>query len=398
MHYKDEEHIFFIGKLIAKEIQGFVLNEEEKELLNRWIEESVENDATYKRCYDNQLQNFAFTQLETIDNVDAFRRVKNQAHSSSKKIQKIKLFRLLKYSGAAIIVFALGILLYLQPAVNRQFDEVAVDYDPATYKASVVLSDGRTFDLKGRDTLVVNAQGVHDGQGNRLGEIKQASYATVVTPRGGLYNITLPDGTKVRLNAASSLQYPTHWDKDSREVVLQGEAYFEVVSKPQQPFIVHTSGQSVEVLGTHFNVSAHLNESIIKTTLLEGSVRVVDNKEAKHIMLQPGEQGVFNGQSLTKQHVDITQELAWLYGKFNFDGKNIQQVVDELSRWYDVDISFEGSIPDVEFFGGTFRDVKMSTILDVLKTYGVSHQMISERRLVLFSNHQEEKGGTVLRR
>lgn len=398
MYYNEDEKAVYIGSLISKEIQGFALEKEEKRFLCSWIEESKENEETYKRCYDSTPQQEVYARLEAIDTIAALRLVKSQIkiHRNKNNNQKIRTFRILKYSAVAAVLLVFGVLVYTTKFNQKIIEDtiIALDYEPAKYKASVVLSDGRTFDLKNNDTLIINPYGIQDGQGNSLGENLQATYATVVTPRGGLYNITLPDGTHVRLNAESSLEYPIRWQKDKREVTLKGEGFFEVVHQQEQPFIVHTLGQSVEVLGTHFNVCAYSADTITKTTLLEGSVQVIANKGGQNLKLQPGEQSVLIGQSIAKHNVNVTQELAWLYGKFNFDGKNIYQVIDELSRWYDVDISYEGEMPNVEFFGGAYRDVKISTILNILKTYGVDSKEVSSGSFVL-SYKADEKGGSM---
>lgn len=322
----------------------------------------------------------------------------------------------MRIAAAAVILLTFsigGYYFYLkQHKNNYSLASLDSDVQPGGSRATLKWADGRIVDLSTtQEGIVIGQNEIHYIDGSSIlpnegmhpmesGKDPISGEKLVLsTPRGGEYQVTLPDGTKVWLNAASTLTYPVQFTGQERRVELEGEAYFEVVSRPEQPFIVNTKKQSVEVLGTHFNISAYKSDVVTKTTLLEGSVRVVSNRNQQKINLLPNEQSVLEGQMLAKHTVDVTQELAWFYGKFNFDNKSLQQVIDELSRWYDVDISFQGDMPDVEFFGGTFRYTKMSTILRILKSYGIDYRVIGDRRLVLYSSrHANGEGGTDARK
>jgi ferric-dicitrate binding protein FerR (iron transport regulator) len=204
-------------------------------------------------------------------------------------------------------------------------------------------------------------------------------YNTVSTPRGGQYQVVLADGSKVWLNAASSLRFPTSFTGNAREVTLTGEGYFEVTHDDAKPFKVLANGVEIKVLGTHFNINAYKDEPTIKTTLLEGSVKVGIGAASKTI--RPGEQAQIESHDnslnpkIMVQPVDVDATVAWKNGRFIFHGNNILSVMRQLARWYDVEVSYEGNVTDEEFVGviNRSRYENISEILDMLeKTRTVS--------------------------
>jgi len=201
-------------------------------------------------------------------------------------------------------------------------------------------------------------------------------YNTISTPRGGQYQVVLADGSKVWLNAASSLRFPTSFTGNERDVTLTGEGYFEVTHDVAKPFKVSVNGAEIEVLGTHFNINAYDDEATIKTTLLEGSVKVGKGSASK--MIRPGEQAQIENHGNSKimvQAVDVDAAVAWKNGRFIFHGNNIQSVMRQLARWYDVDVSYQGNVTDEEFVGvlNRSRYENISQILEMLeKTRTVS--------------------------
>jgi len=197
-------------------------------------------------------------------------------------------------------------------------------------------------------------------------------YNTLTTPRGNQYQIVLPDGSKVWLNAASSITYPTSFTDAERRITMTGEAYFEVAKKERDagggtgrvPFIVVVDGTEVEVLGTHFNINAYKEEPALLTTLLEGSVKV--SAHGHQQLIRPGEQTVVtpSGTGIgLKKDVDLDEVVAWKNGYFQFDHADIQTIMRQIARWYDVEISFEGKVPERKFGGDISRDLKLSEVL-----------------------------------
>ena len=204
-------------------------------------------------------------------------------------------------------------------------------------------------------------------------------YNTISTPRGGQYQVVLADGSKVWLNAASSLRFPTSFTGNNREVTLTGEGYFEVTHDDAKPFKVLANGVEIKVLGTHFNINAYDDEATIKTTLLEGSVKVEKGAASKTI--RPGEQAQIESHDnslnpkIMVQSVDVDAAVAWKNGRFIFHGNNIQSVMRQLARWYNVEVSYQGNVTDEEFVGviNRSRYENISQILEMLeKTRTVS--------------------------
>lgn len=194
-------------------------------------------------------------------------------------------------------------------------------------------------------------------------------YNTITTPRGGQYKLTLADGTHVWLNAASSLQYPAAFSGKERRVVLSGEGYFEVAKNASMPFHVQVSAMDVEVLGTHFNINSYTNEGAIRTTLLEGSVKVGAGKQVR--MLKPGQQSSLdsNGAMKVQDHADVEAAVAWKEGMFQFKGADIETVLRQAERWYDVQFDYKGGIA-VRFSGQISRSANAEQLLKILELTG----------------------------
>lgn len=206
-------------------------------------------------------------------------------------------------------------------------------------------------------------------------------YNTMSTPRGRQFQLKLPDGTEVWLNASSSIRYPTVFNGKDRRVEITGEAYFEVAKDKEHPFYVNFGKGEVRVLGTHFNVNAYADEPVVNTTLLEGKVLVSAGGQEANIA--PGEQASFgNGKLATKNDVDLDGVMAWKNGSFQFDRTSLEVAMRQLSRWYDIDIVYEQNVPDIKIWGEIKRDLNLSEVLKVLSKMGV-HYRIEEKKLVI---------------
>lgn len=206
----------------------------------------------------------------------------------------------------------------------------------------------------------------------------ELSYNTVSTPSGGQYQVILPDSSRVWLNAASSIRFPTAFTGNSREVTVTGEAYFEVAHNARKPFRVMTGSQTIEVLGTHFNVNAYDDETAIKTTLLQGSVCLNGST-----MLKPGEQGVNNGSGIKVSLANTENAVAWKDGKFKFASENIKDLMRKVARWYDVDVVYDGDMATKDFSGSVSRFDQIAEILNVLQSTNTIHFKIEGRRITV---------------
>jgi len=304
-----------------------------------------------------------------------------------------------RYAAAAVCILGMGTLIYLLIPSNKPDQKLAggvkhaVDIAPGRNRATLTLADGTAISLDDAANGAIARQGnssiVKLSNGKILYDLKgtegtQAQLNPMSTPRGGQYQLTLQDGTKVWLNAASSITYPAAFVDRARRVQVKGEAYFEVAKNKTKPFIVGIDGQSsVEVLGTSFNVNAYSDEENSKTTLLEGSVRVI-GPASDAIILKPGQQAVIESRKGVTMRSDIDTEevMAWKDGYFQFNGASLETVLRQLARWYDVEIDYRGHVPAKTFIGEIPRDASLSQVLNVLEKTGV-HFRIQGRNIIV---------------
>ncbi|HET6996597.1 MAG TPA: FecR domain-containing protein, partial [Chitinophagaceae bacterium] len=212
------------------------------------------------------------------------------------------------------------------------------------------------------------------------------TYNTLTNPRGSkVIDMTLSDGSKVWLNAGSSVKYPVTFIGKDRKVEITGEAYFEVTHDPGRPFVVSKGLISVTVLGTHFNVNAYDDEADIKVTLLEGSVKVSELTTHHSQLIKPGEQGIAmnNGELTVKNDVDMEQVMAWKNGRFQFNEADLQTVLRQVARWYDVEIVYEGDVPTRQFGGKMQKELNLSEILKILEKNNVHFRIDGKKLIVL---------------
>ncbi|WP_316744393.1 FecR family protein [Pedobacter antarcticus] len=294
----------------------------------------------------------------------------------------------LRAGTAAALFLALGTWIYLslpsaQSDRNTFRHQTTVDLKPGQNKAILTLSDGRRLSLDDQkndrlDQLKDDAEISKNISGQLIYKHSPASehgftaFHTLETPKGGQYQIQLADGTLVWLNSDSKLSYPaTFKSSETRTVELTGEAYFEVAHNPVQPFIVKTPGQTVEVLGTHFNMMAYENDDYQETTLLEGAVKVGFSTKSK--IIHPGQQAQTRRNSSEiniQSHVDTGRIISWKEGVFTFDNSDIEDVMKQLSRWYDAVVVYQGEKPAVTFTGVIPRNNNLSKVLEVLELAG----------------------------
>ncbi|MBN8859531.1 MAG: FecR domain-containing protein [Sphingobacteriales bacterium] len=253
---------------------------------------------------------------------------------------------------------------------------------PGTDRAVLTLANGNQIILDSAGNGALTQEGnikiikLDDGRlsyNSLKDKPQEVLYNTISTPRGGQYQIVLSDGSKVWLNAASSLRFPVSFTGDKRAVVLSGEGYFEVAHDAGKPFTVSVNGTEVHVLGTHFNINAYADEATVKTTLLEGSVKVSKGNTDK--MISPGEQAVTGNNDnvvdpeISIQQVDVDAVTAWKNGRFVFKGDNIQSVMRQLARWYNAEVSYEKNVTNEEFVGVINRS-RYDNIADILEMMG----------------------------
>ena len=288
----------------------------------------------------------------------------------------------LRWSVAASVILLIGLFVgrAIDGVRDMREDQLLAKsvMQPGTSKAILTMADGekvmldreRKLDIQLNERMRVasNGQGiVYEENGKGVGK---EEYNKLVTPIGGEYRLTLSDGTKVFLNAASELKYPVEFMGDRRVVDLDGEAYFEVHKDNQRPFVVRTKGAEVCVLGTSFNVNTYGDDGRIYTTLVNGSVRVLSVKNGQEKVLTPGMQGVMNMQTgqLMVREVDVESYVAWREGRFVFRTMTLDLIMLQLQRWYDFEVFYQNlELKDYEFRGVIKRDMDLDKVLSVIK-------------------------------
>lgn len=268
------------------------------------------------------------------------------------------------------------------------------DVLPGGNKATLTLANGKVINLNDVKNGVLASQGQtvlkKDKDGRIIYEnadgktVDSASiFNTIDIPKGGQFQVVLSDGSKVWLNSASSLTFPTVFPKNERKVTITGEAYFEVAKNKHVPFRVITGKQTVEVLGTHFNINGYTDETSIKTTLVEGSVKV--SADAQSAVLKPEEQSAISNSQAGRINittVDTEDVLAWTTGNFQFEKAEIPLIMRQASRWYNVDIKYEGEVPHRRFTGSISRNVNLSELLKILKYTGINFRIADKTIIV----------------
>lgn len=291
---------------------------------------------------------------------------------------KHRSIRLWPRIAAAVLVVIAGSAYFYFNATNRPRSTTlqVADVAPGGNQATLTLPDGHVVDLSTSKSVVVigneitysDGTGVSDANYYQTDDGEQMSLST---PKGGQYQVILPDGTKVWLNAASSLRYPKQFTGATREVELNGEGYFEVTKNEHQPFLVKSNGQVVRVLGTAFNINAYHDEARVTTTLVEGSVAIGNGAATQSpkrlVALKPGQQASYQGGRIQVSTVDVNDYVAWKNGQFVFYGESMPMVIRQIERWYDVSFEHQELAEGIELWGSLSRDAMLSQILKVIE-------------------------------
>lgn len=306
------------------------------------------------------------------------------------------------YSAAASVLLCLGIVFFFNKSNRLLTDEkkdAAItlnEIKPGKNTAILTLSNGKSITLSDvKSGVVIDASKLTYNDGSVVANNNNSQNSTATsysgqlkasTPRGGTYQIILPDGTKVWLNASSELKFPASFSQSKqRSVELSGEAYFEVAKNKMKPFIVRSNGQEIEVLGTHFNVNSYMDEKVTKTTLLEGAIKLSQlkgNNPASYV-LRPGQQAIA-GNSIVIRNVDALDAIDWKNGMFIFNKESLESIMRKLSRWYDVDVVFEDEKLKSKLLGGTVsRFSTVTEVLEVLELTELAHFKIKGRSIMV---------------
>ena len=407
-----------IAQLLLKKMTGD-LTVEETATLEAWRLSSVVNQQKY-----NELTSLHSLQRKMKDFMEADTKAGQiivpdieaaDSQSTSIRIAAHRVHFLRKWGWAAAVILLFGTAAVFRTLIKKTEQPLAggdkrlqTDITAGGSKAVLTLADGSAIVLdsaaRGQVAMQGNTRIIKDANGKVAYDLKDASTGSVLmnslsTPKGGQYQLTLPDGTNVWLNAASSITFPTAFAGSQRRVEITGEVYFEVVKKKDQAFIVEVNGrQSVEVLGTEFNVNGYNDETNIQTTLIAGSVKVQSKipgqarNDAASVILRPGQQALLGYSDqrpgdkksfIVNPDADIDKVMAWKKGLFNFNGADVPTVMRQLERWYDIHVRYENAIPVISFKGELDRGVNLSEILKILPEIGIRYRMEGRTLIVL---------------
>lgn len=401
-----------IDRIILKHIREEELSVEETAILQQWIkagegrEELIQHFRDEDEWFKDGLNEFQKTPQNRVwDKVTDL--LQEEGHWSATPVVPITSSpkRRWRFAAAAIVILAAGGAAFWgyqhRSPVSASIPQTAIaksanDVLPGTNRAILTLSNGQQINLDDSKNGVVASQGnmnvtkLADGQlaYNKASEEKSSSavYNVLSTPRAGQFSLTLPDGSKVWLNNATTIRYPVAFTGNSREVELNGEAYFEIAKDPSRPFRValHKGSRTstIEVLGTSFNIMAYEDENAERTTLVEGSVRFV--AEGTSTLLKPEEQSVLdqNGGLKTLHNVNVGEVTAWKNGFFHFDHASLETTMRQLARWYDIDVEYTGTIKPQEYMGKIQRNLPLSAVLKGLARDDIHFELEGRKLLV----------------
>jgi len=377
-----------VATLIKKYIEGTISSEETIELM-AWVNENPAHKAflhtlsTTDNVWEDALAYVEFMDQQEDDWLAKFT-LKTQEKIAAKEKRRLFHKRTIWLVAAAILLMGtFSGYIYMfglkpnDPSIEMDMAQIA----PAGNKAELILSNGKKIDLRSDKDGINNNNTLSYSDGTPIlsedVEYMENISASIVVPAGGKYQVTLPDGTDVWLNAQSKLSYPLVFSTKSREVHLEGEAYFAVKTTHKNgkkvPFVVNCNNQQVEVTGTEFNISAYEGDSETLTTLVEGSVNILADKHK--ISLKPNQQAIPNASGIHKQQVNVEHFIAWKKNKFLFYETELQQVMKDISRWYNIEVDFKAQTTPTYLYGEIGRDKNLAEVLQLLQKSGIRFKM-----------------------
>lgn len=363
--------------ILQKIVSGEGLSAAEQAHIDEWQQSSSEKELLVKDLGNSATIINALTQIHGFEkNKDTSYKEFLSAIKPVVPVHRVHFMKTAWIRWVAVLLMTLGAgtLIYIGTS-GTQKTEVAIhepspvfeDALPGAEKAILTLSSGQQIQL---DSNAKNI--IEEGElsiKNTNGELKYTAsekmvFNTMITPKGGQYKLTLADGTRVWLNAASSITFPTAFNTGRRQIEITGEAYLEIAKDKVKPFIIQTSNHKIEILGTSLNINNYKDEPAFKTTLIEGAIKI-DNS-----VIKPGE--AFEKGKVVR--TNVSQDIAWKNGFFNFDNTSLAGMLRQLSRWYDIDVIYEGKIPDITLEGRVPRDLPLSQVLRLLDNLEIKYE------------------------
>jgi transmembrane sensor len=378
------------GELSEGKLSDFERSRLEQELLAEYYQQ-MELSGTAELSGEEEIE-LKETMFHNI-----LERIRNdqpvEANPISPKVIQIKPRRyIIRFAAAAAILLVAGTAYWFIKS-NKPAPELSIaqktknDVAPGGNKAMLTLANGSkiVLDSAANDTILNEGSAIVANASGRLAYnatkalVPEVLYNTLTTPRGGQYQLTLPDGTKVWLNAASSIKYPIAFTGKDRTVEMTGEAYFEVAHNAKQPFKVKTKNQLIQDIGTEFNVNTYVDEVAEKTTLIQGVIEVsatAGTSTAIPMRLSRGEQAMVEAGSETggirlNKNPDLDETIAWKEGFFHFESADLKTILRQFARWYDIEVVYEGQTPTDKYFSIVKRNSTLSQVLNALQAGGV---------------------------
>ncbi|HEY8400437.1 MAG TPA: FecR domain-containing protein [Cytophagaceae bacterium] len=377
---------------MTKSEHGELLPHEQSELesLLATYFNTIKKDKIFEEGISNEV---AIEQLQQFHKFEAGIAERTQKENTY-KLRPLWAKNWMKYAASVIVLVSIGwATYYITKRNEKEPGRIAITQDiPAGTKgARLILADGRTIQLDSLsgqtisqgDAIVKNANGQLIYLSEANSQQNEIVYNTLATGRAETYSMTLADGSKIWVNAESSVRFPVSFVGNTREIEITGEVYLEVAHNQLKPFFVKANENTIQVLGTHFAVSAYDNEELIKTTLLEGKVKVISKNESVEV-LKPGQQAQINkaGEMNVISDVDTQTAVSWKDGYFMFSGTNLQDVMRKLQRWYDVDVVYNGN-EDARFYGGINRNLPLSFVLSNIEKMSDLKFTLEGRKIIV---------------
>jgi transmembrane sensor len=393
----EEQNVDVIAR-IAELIDGYLFNKlsiAELDELELWINASDINQQIFKGIINERELSIGGKIYTAANTISALNTVKKTIIFPKKGLKSTtKLW--VNMGIAASLITVLGFSLYFISANNKTNTlnkaVLGAAIKTGKYIATLTLADGKKISLSDTKTgVVINSSKVTYTDGTSIktdyneNDKLVLSEQVIQTPVGGTYQIVLADGTKVWLNAASSFRFTSSFKGlvNRKVELLAGEAYFEVSKDKIHPFVVLVNGQEVEVMGTHFNINNYQKNGMVKTTLIEGSVKVKNTASGKNNMLKPGQQSIVIGDNMQIITVDTNPIIAWKNGDFEFKDESIKDVMNKLALWYNIEVLYEGSVSTERFNGKISRNKQITAVLRMLEATKSVKFKIEGRRVTV---------------
>lgn len=379
-----EELIDLADRILKKEASEADIN-----LYNAWYN-SFQESGDLPVANEEEKKSILYARVAlSMDEEIPVRKLNTSVGSAGKTLWAV--------AAAAVAAIVIGGYFFIAPINSEKSKQqelalIAKSIKPGRNTAKLTLANGQSIDLSEAKTgVVIDVAGLKYNDettiaSTQANDLKKGGLMTIATPRGGTYQVILSDGSKVWLNAASSIRFPASFTgQQHRTVTLVGEAYFEIAKNKNQKFVVNSKNQEVEVLGTHFNINSYFDEGNVKTTLLEGSVRVSSTRaEVKDVRLIPGQQSTVSAASkIDVDEVDVNDVVAWKEGKFVFVHENVLSIMNKIARWYDVEVVYEGDVRSKALGGSVSRFKNVSEVLEMLSATKAVQFRIEGRKVIV---------------